>query len=169
MASDQSPLQKGLECLKANRIDEAIAHLERATAFAPDDYQAFNYLGVAYAQKGLYDRAVGAFQTAVHLRPNVASMHYNLGLAYQADGFPDRAMEEFRQALEIDPGYTKAAEAIKALEAASSGDSASAQSCVRHMDEPAVARCSFCHLPICRECVTMVGGQVFCPACASKQ
>jgi tetratricopeptide (TPR) repeat protein len=168
--TDQSPLQQGLECLKDRKVEEAIQHLERATAYYPNDYQAFNYLGVAYAQKGFYDRAVGAFQTAVHLRADVPSIHYNLGLAYQADGFLGRAREQFEKALELDPNYQKAAEAVKALGTAEqeTSDAISSQACARHIDEPAVGVCAFCHLPVCRECRTEVDGEIYCVGCSVR-
>lgn len=163
----QSPLQRGLECLKAGKVDEAIAHLERACEQSPGDYRAFNYLGVAYAQKKLYDRAIGAFNMAVHLRPDVAAVHYNLGLAYEADGLTDRAREEFERALELNPSYENAKQAIQRLEEEQRRRDES-QSCARHTDEPAVGHCSFCYLPVCAECKTVVNGRVYCKACAAK-
>ena len=166
----QTPLELGLECLKANRIDEAIQYLEEATTRFPEDYRGFNYLGVAYARKELYNRAVGAFLAALHIRSNIPSIHYNLGLAYRADGFPDRAREEFQEALRLDPSYQKAEQALKALEVEEqSSDAVSAQACTKHTDEPAVALCSFCHLPVCGECKTIVDGSVYCPRCAEQQ
>ena len=165
----QTPLELGLECLKAQKIDEAIEHLEKATVRFPQDHRAFNYLGVAYAQKGLFDRAVAALQAAVRLRADSPSIHYNLGLAYQADGFPDRARDEFEQALKLDASYHKAEEALKALAAQRRPDELSAQACARHTDEPAVAVCSFCHLPVCAKCKTLVDGEVFCSVCAPKR
>lgn len=166
----QTPLTMGLECLKAGNIDEAIEHLERATSRFPEDYQGFNYLGVAYARKGLPNRAIGALQTAARLRSDIPSIRYNLGLAYQADGFPDRAREEFQEALRLDPSYQKGEEALKLLDARDrSQEDLSARSCARHTDEPAVALCSFCHLPVCQQCRVLVKGDVYCTECAARQ
>lgn len=91
--SEQNQLKYGLECLKAGKIDEAIGQLETACEIDPSDYRAFNYLGIAYAQKKLFNRAIGAFNKAIQLRPNIPSIHYNLGLAYDADGLPEKARE----------------------------------------------------------------------------
>ena len=166
----ETPLQLGLESLKAQKLDEAIKHLEEATAQFPEDHQGFNYLGVAYAQKGLANRAIGAFQTAIQIRDNIPSIHYNLGLAYQAERFPDKAREEFKQALGLDPSYMKAVEALKVLDAHEhSQNSLSAQSCARHADEPAVDICPFCQLPICDKCKTVVNGQALCTNCAEHR
>jgi tetratricopeptide (TPR) repeat protein len=164
----QNSLQLGIECLKAGKIDEAVEHLERATAESPQDYQGFNYLGVAYSLKRQYNRAVGAFQAALRLRPNVPSIHYNLGLAYQADGLPDLAREQFEHALKIDPAYKKAADALAALNKQLAKDDYSEMACARHTDEPAVGVCSFCHLPVCNQCKRIRGGQVYCVSCIEK-
>jgi tetratricopeptide (TPR) repeat protein len=161
-------LDRGLECLKQGKVDEAIGHLERATAVSPRDYRGFNYLGVAYAQKGRYNLAVGALQAALQLRSDIPSIHYNLGLALEKDGCPAVARDHFEQALRLNPSYDKAAEALRALDV-ELGESISSKSCARHPDEPAVAFCSFCHLPICAECLNTVDDRIFCPLCAEKQ
>jgi tetratricopeptide (TPR) repeat protein len=162
-------LDLGLEALKTGQVDDAVGYLERACSECPNDYRGFNYLGVAYAQKKKYDRAVGAFQTAMSIRPNVPNIHYNLGLAYQADGLADLAREQFQTALGLDPEYAKARDALDRLNTEDQGSQALAgQSCARHTNEPAVGVCSFCHLPVCKDCKVEVSGQVFCANCAGK-
>jgi len=163
---DQSSLRIGLECLKAGRIDEAIGHLEQAATAAPDDYRALDFLGVAYAQKGLYSRAVGTIEAAVKLHPRSPGLHYNLGQAYRADGMYDKAKEHYQMALKIDPMYLKAAEALKLIPSAE--DAVSEISCAWHTDEPAVDKCSNCHLPVCAACKTPRNGQIYCPKCVEK-
>ena len=166
----QTPLELGLECLRTQKVDEAIQHLEQAATRFPEDHQGFNYLGVAYAKKGLYDRAIGAFQTALQVKSDIPSIHYNLGLAYQADGFLDKAREELQQALGIDPSYLKAVEALKALDTQEhSQNSLANQSCARHADEPAVDVCPLCQLPICDKCKTVINGKVLCTTCANQK
>jgi len=168
--ADQASLELGLGALKAGKIDEAVQILERVCANSPEDYRGFNFLGAAYAEQKLFDRAVGAFQTALQLRPNAPSIHFNLGLAYQADGFPDRAREHFERALTLDPNYEKAKEAIKLLDSEAQSEPASAaQACARHIDEPAVGVCSFCRLPVCEKCKVIVDEAVLCSVCAEKQ
>jgi len=165
----QTPLQLGLECLKAGKIDEAIEYLERATARFPEDYQGFNYLGVAYARKEMYNRAVGAFQAALRIRPNVPSIHYNLGLAYQADGLPEMAREAFQNALRLEPSYDKAAEALRVLDEQAYEEMFSVQACARHADTPSEGVCVLCRLPVCKRCKRVINDQIFCSACAAKQ
>lgn len=166
----RTPLEIGLELLRAGKLDEAIEQLELATTRFPEDYRAFNYLGVAYAQKKLVNRAIGALQTAIRLRGDVANIHYNLGLVYQAEGFHEEARQEFEKALEIDPSYHRAEEALRAMrEGAQEAEMLASQACARHTDEPAVALCSFCHLPVCARCKKLIGGRVYCVKCAGKQ
>lgn len=166
---DQSSLQQGMECLKAGKIDEAIQHLELATTHDPRDYKGFNFLGIAYAQKQLFNRSIGALQAAVQIRSDIPSIHYNLGLAYQAEGFNDKAEDQYKHALKIDPTYVKATEALKSIDAQrSSGAYFSSRSCARHTDEPAVGICSYCQLPVCKECEDIVNGVTYCTNCAPK-
>lgn len=160
-------LDIGVELLKARKTDEAIQHFEEATNFHPGDYRGFNYLGIAYAQKGMYDRAVAAFLGALRLRSDIPSIHFNLGLAYKADCIMDKAREQFQRALELDPNYDKASEALKVL-SEEEARNMSEQSCARHAGEPAVGVCSFCRLPVCQECKTTVDGSVYCKSCAPK-
>lgn len=160
-------LELGMEALKTGLVDDAIQHLEKATADSPGDFQGFNLLGVAYSQKKLYNRAVGVFIKANRLKPGVPSIHYNLGLAYQADGMTDQARDEFQTALGIDAGYQKAIDALKALDACELGNLA--ESCARHSEEPAVGYCAFCHLPMCAKCKTMLHGEAYCSKCAENQ
>ncbi len=167
--STTNALQVGLECLRSRDVDGAIRHLEQATNDAPDDYRGYNLLGAAYAQKNLHDRAVSALLTAVYLKPDVASSHFNLGLAYQADGVHEKAIEELERALQLDPNYTKASDALTRIRSSNQeAEDLSLQSCGRHVDEPAVALCSFCRLPICEGCKTLVHNAVYCPNCARQ-
>jgi tetratricopeptide (TPR) repeat protein len=166
---ESTDFQLGLECLKAQKIDEAITHLEKATVQSPEDYRGFTYLGAAYAQKGLHNRAIGSFQTALRMRPDIPSIRYNLALAYQADGLTNMAKEEFQQALRLDPSYHKAADALHSLESQhQSGGAFSHLSCARHQEEPAVGECTVCRLPVCEACKTIVNGQIVCANCAGK-
>ncbi len=54
----------GLVQLKAGRLEEAIRTLEIATGLAPEHRKAQNYLGLAFAQSGDYQRAREAFLRA---------------------------------------------------------------------------------------------------------
>ncbi|MHB0999502.1 MAG: tetratricopeptide repeat protein [Armatimonadota bacterium] len=165
----QSLLQQGLDHLKAHQIDEAIDVLETVTKDFPHDYRAFNYLGIAYAQKGKHNLAIGALQAALQIRSDIPSIRYNLGLAYQADGLTEMAIHEFDQVVQMDPSYHKAADALKTLQGKMNDeDTFSMNACARHPEEPAVGVCTVCRLPVCRECKTVVNDQVVCTKCNPK-
>jgi tetratricopeptide (TPR) repeat protein len=164
--TQQGPLQLGINSLKDGKYDEAIRYLEQAAHENPDDYRSFNFLGIAYARKGLSNRAIGSLEAALKLAPRVASVHYNLGLIYKSDGFDDRAREHFQQALKLDPAYAQASLALKSL--TSKRDSLKAQGCARHTDEPAVAVCSMCLLPVCNKCKREQFGKIICARCAGE-
>ena len=164
--NELSALQLGLEALKSGKIDEAIQYLEQAATATPDDPKALDLLGVAYAEKGLYSRAVGAFEAAIKLHPMSASLHYNLAQAYRADGVYEKAKEHYQQALKIDPLYLKAESAMKLIPSQQS--TVESQSCTWHTEEQAIAKCSNCHLPICRQCQKLRDGLSYCPKCVEK-
>lgn len=164
--TQQGPLQLGIDCLKAGRIDEAVGYLEEAAHDNPSDYRSFNFLGIAYARQGLSNRAIGSLEAALNLAPRVASVHYNLGLVYKADQFPDRAKEHFQQALRLDPAYVRAAEALESL--STQTNPLKTQACARHTDEPATGVCSVCMLPVCIKCRREQEGKIICARCAGE-
>lgn len=57
-------LNLGLLALKLERIDEAVAELEKAARLAPGDPRAASYLGYAYAKRGDTAAAAAAFRRA---------------------------------------------------------------------------------------------------------
>ncbi len=75
---------------------------------APDNADAHNNLGIAYASQGMWDDAVGEFRTTLRLRPNDVEAHNNLGLAYSSQNLWDSAVPEFQQAMRLNPQYAEA-------------------------------------------------------------
>jgi Flp pilus assembly protein TadD len=98
------------------RLDEALAHYQRAVAVKADYEPAFNNMGVALQAKGDLPHAVVTLQRAIALRPDFPDAHNNLGIALMAEGKSDEAVAEFRRALDIDPrsakGHRNLAEAL---------------------------------------------------------
>jgi tetratricopeptide (TPR) repeat protein len=70
---------------------------------SPNKSRPHNYLGVAYNEAGMVDRAIEHLQTAVRLDPKSASAHNNLGLAYDKRGLADEAIRQFRIAISLKP------------------------------------------------------------------
>lgn len=85
------------------RLDEALAHSQKALEIQPDDVGANNCVGFVLLQKGQVDEAIAHFHTALRARPDYAPAHSNLGMALFQLGRVDEAIAHFRSALEADP------------------------------------------------------------------
>jgi tetratricopeptide (TPR) repeat protein len=85
------------------RLDEALAHGQKALEIQPDNVGANNCVGFVLLQKGHVDEAIAHFQTALRARPDYAPAHSNLGMALFQLGRVDEAIAHFRSALEADP------------------------------------------------------------------
>ena len=81
-------------------VAQAIEYLNRAIRLDSDFSTAYNNLGLAYEQRGNYDRAIEYYQKALKIdlkklgseHPEVAIRYNNLGWAYQLRGDYDRAI-----------------------------------------------------------------------------
>ena len=63
----------------------------------------FTNRGLAYEQKGDYDRAIEDHTRAINLAPNLAPVFANRGSAYSRKGQQDRAIEDYNHAVRLDP------------------------------------------------------------------
>jgi tetratricopeptide (TPR) repeat protein len=59
--------------------------------------------GIAYGNKGQYDRAIADFDQAIRLNPNDADFFRNRGSVYADKKQYDRAIEDFSQAIRLNP------------------------------------------------------------------
>jgi len=105
----------GICLAEAGKPDEAIAVLTKGLAIIDYDPEAWNYLGVAYYNKGIYDEAQKAYDRALALDNNYPIVFNNLGslnlsvfLKSQDPQAYDRAMANFRRAIDLDPQYASA-------------------------------------------------------------
>ena len=108
-------VERGVAMFKAGNFEQAVNVLEDATREYAGSYDAFVYLGAAYAQQSRHNSAIGAFKRAAEIKPTSARVHYNLGQAYEAAGVPREAWFEYKKALEIDPNYGLARGALISL------------------------------------------------------
>ena len=115
MSKRPTIVQRGVAAFKAGDFERCIPILEDASRQYAGSYDAFVYLGAAYAQHGRHNSAIGAFKRAAEIKPNSARVHYNLGQAYEAAGVPREAWFEYKKALEIDPNYGLARAALISL------------------------------------------------------
>ena len=80
----------------------------KAIAPTPDDAEAYYNRGVAYGEKGEFDRAIEDFNKVIALNPDSAEAYYNRGFAYNSKGAIDRAIVDYNTAIQLNPNYALA-------------------------------------------------------------
>jgi arylsulfatase A-like enzyme/Flp pilus assembly protein TadD len=108
-------MEYGIVLAETGRSDEAIAVLTKAAGLIDWDPELWNYLGVAYWNKGDLDQARAAYEKALALDPGYAVVLNNLGSVAFSQAVKDkdaaelrRAVEYFRKAISRDPRYAPA-------------------------------------------------------------
>ena len=61
--------------------------------------KAFRNRGIAYDDKGEYDRAIQDYDQSIRINPNFADAYSSRGSAYDDKGDYDRALQDYAQAL----------------------------------------------------------------------
>lgn len=107
-AKEEDPVDKGLELLGQQRYDEAIQAFSTAIEIIPQDYQAYNYRGIAWALKGNYDKALADYDKALEIRPRYAEAYNNRGFAKTQRGDLNNALNDYARALKINPFFVDA-------------------------------------------------------------
>jgi arylsulfatase A-like enzyme/tetratricopeptide (TPR) repeat protein len=105
----------GVLLVKQGKLDQGIELLQKSLAiidYYPEDW---TYLGVAYGQKGEFQKALDCYARALSLDDTDAMIYYNKGLSHlsqfmQKKSRPDQAqaLECFKKAIELDPGLALA-------------------------------------------------------------
>jgi tetratricopeptide (TPR) repeat protein len=73
---------KGLEAFKENRLDQAIAQLEKAIGFHSNYASAYNLLGMTRMRQGQLEQGRAAFEKAIAINGNFALASRNLAKIY---------------------------------------------------------------------------------------
>ena len=115
MVERSENLQRGISLFEEGDFESAVPLIEAASREQPDSYEAFVYLGAAYAHQARHNASIGALKRAAMINPGSARIHYNLGQAYEVAGVPREAWFEYKRALEIDPNYGLARGALVVL------------------------------------------------------
>src|SRR5580692_2325251 len=68
---------------------------------------AFYDRGVAYSNKGDFDRAIQDYDQSIRHDANFPKAFYSRGLAYEHKGDNDRAIQDYDQALRINQSYAE--------------------------------------------------------------
>ncbi|MGA2642311.1 MAG: CHAT domain-containing tetratricopeptide repeat protein, partial [Spirochaetia bacterium] len=105
--------------LRMGRYDEAIDSLEKGIAATrmgnggADNLQTaemYSNMGVAFTNKGEYDKAVGLYEKSLDIDTSVlgpqstlaADIYCNIGIIYHDEGKYDQAIEYYKKALDMD-------------------------------------------------------------------
>jgi tetratricopeptide (TPR) repeat protein len=70
--------------------------------------KAYDYRGIAYANRHDYDRAIVDFSEAIRLDPKDAYAYSNRGNAYNDKGDHERAIPDLNEAIRLDPKFADA-------------------------------------------------------------
>ena len=82
-----------------NQIDQGISILKEVLAKEKVNYEAWNYLGVAYFKKGWHTKAIEAYNKAVALHKGYDSAYNNLGTLYLTLFLRNKDQNHHRQAI----------------------------------------------------------------------
>ncbi len=90
------------ELFEKHEVDKAIRQFQKILDQSRDP-EAYDGLGIAYAQKGDMERAIYYFRKAIEVNPREAAFHGNLAAAYVQDKELQSAVNEFLKAIALDP------------------------------------------------------------------
>lgn len=96
-------LAAGRDYLNRGQLNLAISELSTATSLDPKLGEAHNLLGVAFAQKGLAERAKDSYERAVKAEPEDAQVLNNLGYTLYEQGNYRAAVDRLKRAMKLAP------------------------------------------------------------------
>lgn len=94
---------KGVEAEKQGKVDEAIAHYEKALSYSPEFSPAHNHLGSAYLSRQKFVEAQSEFEAAVKTNQNDSGGHFNLANVLLLTQRYDGANSEIDEGLKREP------------------------------------------------------------------
>jgi type IV pilus assembly protein PilF len=102
----QARAELGRAYLSEGSLESAVRTLREATELDRTNWVAWNFLGLALAEKGKAEEAEDAFRRAVRFAPERAESHLNYGLFLFSQDRVDEAIAQYELALE-DLAYRK--------------------------------------------------------------
>lgn len=96
--------RKGVEASERGRTQEAMKHLEKTIALAPDFYPAHNELGRVYMGQGNFSAALGQFQQVIQLNQTDPEAYLNLGNVYLLTHQYEKALQSVQEGVQRNPG-----------------------------------------------------------------
>ncbi len=93
-------IEYGIVLAESARSDEALAVFNKASGIIDWDPELWNYIGVAYYNKGELDKALSSYERALSLDPKYAMVLANLGTVQFSLAMRNRDREALRKALD---------------------------------------------------------------------
>jgi tetratricopeptide (TPR) repeat protein len=120
LAPNEAPayVNRGLALVAQGKLEEGIASYRRALQIAPNLPGVHNNLGLALVTQGKTDEGVAEYREAIRLDSRYANPHYNWAIVLARAGKTDEAVAHLEEALRLRPGWTEAAELLRALRGA---------------------------------------------------
>ena len=100
--------QQGNFFMMLKQIKRAIEAYSHVIKLNPSDAKAYINRGVAYDQKGKFDKAMKDYKTSIALNPHFAEAYNNRGVAYRNKDKYDWAIKEYTKAIKLNPNYAVA-------------------------------------------------------------
>jgi protein O-mannosyl-transferase len=105
----------GRALISANRIAEAIPHLERARALVADRADLRHQLALAYAVTGRTPDAIEMWAEALRIDPAFEDAYYTMGVALASERRIEEARRAFETLLRLNPAREDARQALAGL------------------------------------------------------
>lgn len=113
--SAEESYQQVKSYIESDRVDLAVAELNREVANNPDDYRAWFLLGVAYTRVKEFHQAMESFRRVIEINPKLAEPHNNLAVIYNELEDYRAAVSQLEISLVKKPGDTVATEGLADL------------------------------------------------------
>jgi tetratricopeptide (TPR) repeat protein len=89
--------------LEDKKVEDGIAHLEKAVSLHPKFLDAQMLLGTAYLDNHRYDKAEQALRRAIEINPKTATAYFVLGETYRKQQKYDEAEKVLVEGLKLEP------------------------------------------------------------------
>jgi tetratricopeptide (TPR) repeat protein len=96
-------LSSGLTQYQNGKYTQAIASFKQATAYSPDNIDAYNYMAKAYLQQGKTTEAIKAYKVSLSIDRTQSDIHTELANIYFSEKRYSEAEAEFKTAEKLAP------------------------------------------------------------------
>ncbi len=100
-AAESDAFQRGLQALKENRLEDALAEFTAAEHEHPENARIRNFRGILLVQTGKNTEAAAEYLEAIRLDPRLEDAHRNLGFLRWTERQLGPAREALRHAVEL--------------------------------------------------------------------